>query len=168
MGFDTVGWARNEKVERGRWLDNYYVLIKKEITAAFVPSGNSQQRLLELALPPTHRSLFPHSGTFTPISTLTPYTTNASTFIVTFTTLINTTSTIYWGLGLVGYDNYLTSTFSYNVTVSLLNTTSMSVIAQPQDGTYMLSLKLSYIVTALSPTVSPRMAVLSGCTLHPM
>jgi hypothetical protein len=120
--------------------------------------------MLERASSASNRSSPFYSGTFQPISTLTAPNSNITTISVPFKSFINTTSQLFWGLGLVGYDNYLTATFSFNTTVTIFNTTGITVTVKPEDSTYMISLRLMYIVTSLVPSALPRIELLHGCT----
>jgi hypothetical protein len=147
---------------------DYYVLVKKENSYRFGSAISGVKCLLERALTSAHRLFLPDSGTIQPITVLTPSTTNASAFSVPFTSLLNSNSSLYWGLGLVGYDSYLTTSFSYNITVGLLNKTMISVTVQPQDSTYLVSMRLVYIVTALTPTAAPHIELINGCTSSPI
>lgn len=66
-----------------------------------------------------------------------------------------------WGLGIVGYKSYLTTSFSFNVTVNSWNDTSLTLTVRPEDSTYMISLRMMYIVSNF--TTNTTFQIIQGC-----
>lgn len=95
---------------------------------------------------------------------LTTASTNVTSYSITYTTVINTTGTVSWGLALAGYDIYLTRNMAFKVTVDSYNTVGMQVKVQPEELTYIYLMRMSYIVSGLNATTSPPMEILNSCT----
>jgi len=92
---------------------------------------------------------------------LTNSSANVLSVTTTFSSNLSSLTNLKTGLGLIGYESYLTTTFSFNTTVGNVDVTSLSVIVQPKDNTYLVNIKLRYIVTEMT---APNMDLLMACT----
>lgn len=86
-------------------------------------------------------------------------TTTPITSVVTYNLALTPAIPKNWGLGLVGYETYLTEIFCFNTTVPAVTDTDITLSTIQCGNTYLIFLKYSYIVSN-----DTTLNVVSGCT----
>lgn len=85
-----------------------------------------------------------------------------TSFTVTFSSQLPSNETYTWGLGLIGYESYLTGYFCFNITANVLST-SLGLSIKLCETTYISMLKFRYIATSLDTSSTNKMQLKTGC-----